>query len=158
MTERSTHHATFVIDRSYDSSPARVFGAFAKPEAKARWFVGPAGKWTEIAREFDFRVGGRERLKGGFAGGPVSAFDCLYWAIVPDERIVYTYDMHLDEKRISVSLATVEIKPEGTGTRLIFTEQGAFLDGHDTSAQRKQGTGDLLDALGGELRREDASA
>jgi uncharacterized protein YndB with AHSA1/START domain len=77
---------------------------------------------------------------------------------VPDERIVYTYDMNLGDTRISVSLATVEFKPAGKGTRLIFTEQGAFLDGHDIPAQREQGTGALLDALGAELRREGASA
>jgi dihydrofolate reductase len=41
--------------------------------------------------------------------------------------------------RISVSLATVELAPEGAGTRLVFTEQCAFLDGHDTpnSASRE---------------------
>jgi hypothetical protein len=66
--------------------------------------------------------------------------------------------MNLGDTRISVSLATVEFKPAGKGTRLIFTEQGAFLDGHDTPAQREQGTGYLLDALGEELRREDANA
>lgn len=77
---------------------------------------------------------------------------------MPDQRIVYTYDMHLDETRISVSLATVEFEPAGAGTRLVFTEQGAFLDGLDTPAQREQGTGELLDALGGELRREPATA
>ena len=64
--------------------------------------------------------------------------------------------MYLDGTRISVSLATVEFRPEGAGTRLIFTEQGAFLDGYDDPAQREQGTRDLLDALGTELRREPA--
>jgi uncharacterized protein YndB with AHSA1/START domain len=77
---------------------------------------------------------------------------------VPDERIVSTYEMHLDETRISVSLATVEFKPEGSGTRLILTEQGAFLDGHDTPAQREHGTGGLLDALGADLQRDPARA
>ena len=77
---------------------------------------------------------------------------------MPDQRIVYTYDMHLDETRISVSLATVELEPAGAGTRLIFTEQGAFLDGHDTPAEREQGTGALLDALDAALRREPATA
>jgi uncharacterized protein YndB with AHSA1/START domain len=75
---------------------------------------------------------------------------------VPDRRIVLTYDMHLDEARISVSLATVEFKPEGAGTRLVFTEQGAFLDGYDDPAQREQGMRDLLDALATALRREPA--
>jgi len=77
---------------------------------------------------------------------------------VPDHRIVYSYDMYLDQTRLSVSLATVEFHPASAGTRLIFTEQGAFLDGQDQPQYREQGTGDLLDALGAELWREPASA
>jgi uncharacterized protein YndB with AHSA1/START domain len=149
MTERSVTHATFVIERTYDASPERVFAAWAQPVAKARWFAGSDGEF-----ELDFRVGGREINRGGPPGGPVYAFEGRYQDIVPDERIVYTYDMHLDETRISVSLATVEFKPAGTRTQLIFTEQGAFLDGLDTPADREQGTSGLLDALGAELRRE----
>jgi hypothetical protein len=64
------------------------------------------------------------------------------------------YDTYLDEARISVSLATVELKPEGAGTRLIYSEQGAFLDGYDVPTQREQGTHDLLDALDAQLQRE----
>jgi uncharacterized protein YndB with AHSA1/START domain len=151
MTERSVEHATFAVERTYEASPARVFAAWADPEAKARWFGG-SGEEGEF--ELDFRVGGRERTRGGPEGGPVFTFDGRYQDIVPDERIVYSYDMHLDKTRISVSLATVEFKPDGDGTTLIFTEQGAFLDGHDTPAQREQGTGSLLDALGKQLGRE----
>jgi uncharacterized protein YndB with AHSA1/START domain len=152
MTERSVTHATFVIERTYDASPARVFSAFADPAAKARWFAGP-GDWESGKYELDFRVGGREHAAGGPPGGPVFTFEARYQDIVPDERIVTTYDMHLDEKRISVSLMTVEFKPEGAGTKLILTEQGAFLDGYDDPAQRERGTRDLLDALEAELRR-----
>ena len=135
MTTRSTHHATVVIERSYDASPARVFAAWADPVAKAHWFEGP-DEWTKGAKEFDFRVGGRERVSGGPVGGPVHAFDARYYDIVPNERIVYAYDMYLGEIRISVSLATVEFKPAGSGTRLIFTEQGVFLDGYDDADGR----------------------
>jgi uncharacterized protein YndB with AHSA1/START domain len=150
MTERSVTHATFVVERTYDASPARVFAAWADPEAKARWFAGADDEEFEL----DFRIDGREISRGGADGGPVSAFDARYQNIVPGQRIVYAYKMHLDETLISVSLATVELKPEASGTRLIFTEQGAFLDGHDEPRQREQGTGSLLDALGVELRRE----
>jgi len=66
--------------------------------------------------------------------------------------------MYLDETRISVSLATVAFRPAGTRTRLIVTEQGAFVVGYDTPTQREQGTGALLGALGAELRRESANA
>lgn len=157
MSQRSTHHATFVIERRYDAAPARVFNAFADPVAKARWFEGP-GEWSKGRQEFDFRVGGHEHNSGGPADGPVHAFDCRYLDIVPNERIVYVYDMHLDEARISVSLTSVELKPEGTGTRLTFTEQGAFLDGYDDAAGREQGTRWLLDKLDDALRHAPAGA
>jgi hypothetical protein len=42
------------------------------------------------------------------------------------------------------------------GTRLIFTEQGAFLDGYDDAGKRESGTGGLLDALDRELKRQSA--
>ena len=151
MTERSVTHATFVIDRTYDASPSRVFAGWATRDAKARWFVGP-DEWTKSDHELDFRVGGRERVSGGPKGGPIHVYNALYQDIVPDERIILCYDMHLDETRISVSLATVEFKPKGAGTRLIFTEQGAFLDGFDNPALREEGTRGLLDQLGKALR------
>ena len=71
-----------------------------------------------------------------------------YQNIVPDRRIIFTYDMQMDDAPISVSVATVELKPERGGPRLVYTEQGAFLDGLDTPEQREQGTAEMLDALG----------
>lgn len=149
MTDSSVAHATFVIERNYDAPPARVFAAWADPVAKAAWFG---------SSELDFRVGGREANGGGPEGGPVYMYDALYQDIVPDKRIVYTYDMHMDGTRISVSLTTVEFAPEGAGTRLVYTEQGAFLDGLDTPEAREQGTRGLLDTLGTTLGRASASA
>ena len=152
MSEISASHGTFVIERVYAASPARVFHAWADPAAKARWFAGPA-EWKEGVRELDFRIGGRERVSGGPPGEPAHAFDARYYDIVPDQRIVYAYDMHIGENRISVSLATVELKPAGAGTRLIFTEQAVFLDGYDDAGSRERGTHGLLDQLDAALRR-----
>jgi uncharacterized protein YndB with AHSA1/START domain len=157
MTERSVTHATFVIERTYDAPPARVFAAFADPAIKQRWFGGP-DDGAPAEYELDFRVGGRELSRGATPGGPVYVFDALYQDIVPNERIVTTYYMLLDDARISVSLATIELKPEGAGTRLTLTEQGAYLDGLDQPAQREHGTRELLDALGLELQRQMATA
>jgi uncharacterized protein YndB with AHSA1/START domain len=152
MIERSSRHGTFVVERRYDARPAMVFAAWASAEAKARWFHGPRGEWTENLRELDFRIGGRERLLGTrMSTGRVHAFDARYYDIVPDERIVYAYEMHMDDVRISVSLATVEFKPDGAGTRMIFTEQGVFLDAFDDAGGREQGTRVLLDQLGAAL-------
>lgn len=151
MGERSVTHATFVIERRYAAAPAAVFGAWAQPEAKARWFAGPAG-WKQIKREFDFRTGGRERVSGMHAHGLVSDFDARYLDIVPDQRIIYSYDMYVDEVKISVSLATVEFKAAAKGTRLVFTEQAAFIDGFDDGGGRERGTVGLLDQLATEFQ------
>lgn len=158
MTKRSVTHATFVIERTYAAAPQRVFAALATREAKARWFAaGPEG-WNSSNYEMDFRIGGREIYRGGPKGGQTHRFDAIYQDIVPNERIIYSYEMHLDDKRISVSLATFELKPEDKGTRLTFTEQGAFLDGYDDPGQREGGTRSLLDALGREVERQSKGA
>jgi uncharacterized protein YndB with AHSA1/START domain len=151
MTERSVTHTTFVIERTYPSTPSQVFHALADKEAKSKWFADPRQRGSKPTLEMDFRVGGRESNSGGPKGGPVHHFNALYHDIVPGQRIIYSYDMHIGDTRISVSLATIELTPEGTGTRLTFTEQGAFLDGYDDPAARERGTRDLLDALGASL-------
>jgi uncharacterized protein YndB with AHSA1/START domain len=153
VSQRSVTHATFALERTYPAPPARVFAAWADPADKRRWFMGPE-EWGPAEHELDFRVGGREVTRGGPPGGPVHRYEARYYDIVPDERIVHAYEMHLDGTRISVSLATVELTPDGAGTRLIYTEQGAFLDGYDDPAERERGTAELFDALGKELQRE----
>jgi uncharacterized protein YndB with AHSA1/START domain len=152
MSERNATHGTFTLERVYDAAPARVFRAWADPKIKARWFGGIEG-WQMLERSIDFRIGGKERLSGRKGSGVVSTFDAVYHDIVPDQRIIYCYDMHLDGRHISVSLATVTLEPEGAGTRLVFTEQDVFLDGYDDAGSREHGTRILLEQLGGELRR-----
>ncbi len=143
MTERFVKHATFVVERTYAASPARVFQAWSDVNSKAKWFSKP-----EI---FEFRVGGREYSSGGLPEGPVFTFDACYQEIVPEERIVYSYSLDSDDIRMSVSITTVELFPTESGTKLVFTEQGAFFDGHDTPEIREHGTNEMLDALGKSL-------
>jgi uncharacterized protein YndB with AHSA1/START domain len=148
---RSVVHAIFSLERVYDASPALVFRALSDQAAKARWFEGGDG-WTVLEREMDVRPGGRERVKGRWPSGLVTTFDAVYFDVVPDRRLVYSYEMRLDARKISVSLATLELAPAGAGTRLKLTEQGAFLDGYDDKGSREHGTGLLLDRLGASLR------
>jgi uncharacterized protein YndB with AHSA1/START domain len=150
MKTRSSTHASFTLERTYPATPARVFAAFATKEAKAKWFAGPSDSVT-LRWDMDFRVGGREVNIGQPEGGTKHAFEAVYWDIIPNERIVYSYDMHLNDERISVSLATIALRTEGKGTRMILTEQGAFLDGWDKPDDRERGTNYLLDALGKSL-------
>lgn len=147
---RAVVHASFTIERDYPASPARVFAAWADRDAKARWFSCHDG-YT-----LDFRVGGRESNRGGPPGGPVFACDAMFHDIVPQERIVYSYDLRRDDTLVSVSLVTVEFVAVSGGTRLVFTEQGAFLDGHDTPAHREHGTRLGLDRLIDELQGQGA--
>jgi uncharacterized protein YndB with AHSA1/START domain len=157
MTEHSVTHSTFVLERTFEVPPARVFAAFADPAIKARWFGGPP-EWETTESSMDFRVGGGDIDRGGPKGGFFTSFESRYLDIVPDARIIFAYDMHLDGAHISCSLTTVEFAAVEGGTRLTLTEQGAYLDGYDDAGAREHGTGELLDALGLELQRQTIEA
>jgi uncharacterized protein YndB with AHSA1/START domain len=146
MTDRSVTHGTFAIERSYPAAPDRVFAAFATLEAKSRWFGTPDDTFVGD-REFDFRVGGGDR----FTSKPEDAtytYDAVYYDIVPGQRIVMAYEMYANDARMSFCVATVEIVPDGTGSQLTYTDQGAYLDDIDKPEWREQGTSELLDKLG----------
>lgn len=150
-TTRSVAYGTFHLERSYDASPARVWKALTDPAAKTKWFGPPSDEAEILERAMDVRPGGHERLKGRWKGGITSTFDAIYYDVIENERLVYCYEMHLDDRKISVSLATMQLKAEAKGTRLMVTEHGAFLDGYDDAGARERGTGELLDALGRSL-------
>jgi uncharacterized protein YndB with AHSA1/START domain len=161
MTEHSVVHSTFVIERNYRASPARVFAAFANQATKRRWFA-EGEEWEVDEFTMDFRVGGREfarfrfkgsAVKGAPAAGSAIRNDTIYQDIVPDRRIVIAYTMMVGEKRMSASLATIELVPSADGTRLTYTEQGAFLDGVDNPQSREAGWRELLQKLDEELRK-----
>ena len=100
----------------------------------------------------EVRPGGRERVSGRWTSGMVTTFDAVYFDVVANRRLVYAYEMHLDERKISVSLATLELEPVEAGVRLVVTEQGAFLDGFEDAGAREHGAGLLLDRLGASLK------
>jgi uncharacterized protein YndB with AHSA1/START domain len=146
---RNVSHGLFTLERTYPSvTPQRVFDAFSSIEGKNGWFTAPNDQWTVAERTMDFQVGGRERLMGRWTTGRVTEFDAVYFDIIRGERIVYTYEMRLDGRKISVSLATFEFKAvPGGGTRLVHTEQGAFLDGYDDNGSREEGSREIMAKL-----------
>ena len=147
MTDRSVVHGSFSIERNYSTAPQRVFAAWASQSEKNRWF-GEGDDFLASTDEYtlDFRVGGRERHNGTLPGGRAFNYDAIYQDIVDDRRIIASYDVRIGGRRISVSLMTIEISAHiPAGTRLVLTEQGAFLDGLDTNAQRAEGARDSLD-------------
>ncbi|HVV24187.1 MAG TPA: SRPBCC domain-containing protein [Pseudonocardiaceae bacterium] len=143
MNEHSVKHNTFTLERTYTSSPARVFAAWADRDTKATWF---AAHDTDYA--LDFRVGGTETAHGRTGDGTDLVAESVYRDIRTDERIVYTTLLYGRGVLATVSVTTVEFVPDGTGTHLVLTEQDTFLDDHEQPDWRRQGTGGWLDALG----------
>lgn len=152
MAERSVIHSTFVIERNYAVAPERVFAAFSDPAKKRRWFA--EGDEFEIEHyALDFRAGGSEQARFRGKNGLTFTNRTIFQDILPNRHIVFVYTMSMGEKRISSSQATVEFLPTEKGTTLIFTEQGAFLEGADGPKMRQDGWSLLLESLGKELVR-----
>ena len=149
---QSVQHITFSLKRRINASPTQVFMAWSNPSVKRRWFVGPRGQWKERIREFDFRVGGRERLVGVFLDGKASTYDARFLDIVPERRIIYTFELYGDKKKVSVSLATLEFSPAGAGTQLLYREQALILDSSDDAGKREKRTSVLFDQMEASLR------
>ncbi|GAB3609414.1 MULTISPECIES: SRPBCC family protein [Humibacter] len=152
MSERYVTHDTMVLERTYPADPQKVFHAWTDARAKRAWFLGEADEDASSTQyELDFRVDGREFCRSGAPDGAVYTYVARYDDIVPDERIVYTNFMLRGETRISVSLTTVEFHQSGSGTKLVLTEHGVYLDGEDQPEYRTQGIEHQLDALGAAL-------
>ena len=147
---RAAAHATFHLTRTYPAPVEKVWRALTVPEHKMKWFAS-SPDLELLEQRADIRIGGTERVSGRWKSGMVSTFDAAYLDVIPGARLVYSYVMHLDDRKISVSLATMELRREGSGTTLAVTEQGVFLDGYDDNGAREHGTGFLLDALGASL-------
>ncbi|MCU1528626.1 MAG: hypothetical protein JWP75_2389 [Frondihabitans sp.] len=146
-----TAHETFVLERDYPVPPARVYDAFATVEGRRAWFA-PSEDGRVYDYSLDFREGGAEHLEGDH-GDQRFTYDAVFQNLVPDKRIVYSYDMHFDGVKISFSMATVELLPtdDGASTHLKLTEHGAYFENLDRPTERPEGTESLLDALGRSL-------
>lgn len=146
-TQRTQTHATFVIERTYPVPVEAVWHALSDNTARDEWFGGGAA-FDVKDKSHDFRVGGHALEEGQWHGGPRSRFSATYTDIVEYQRIIFTYDMWVDDRHMSTSLTTIALEPEADGTRLTYTEQGVHLDGLDTVEGREEGTRGLLDNLG----------
>ncbi len=155
----TANHATFTIERTLDATPARVFNAFADEDSHRRWFVEGEGFETRQHKR-DFKIGGHETTSFGIAAlNQVCTNTTTYFDIVENKRIVFAYSMNMgDSAPFSVSLATVGLSAEGGKTKLLFTEQAAFLENADGPAMRQQGWNSLFDSLVRELARTAAAA
>jgi uncharacterized protein YndB with AHSA1/START domain len=142
----STAHTSFVITRDFAAPPHAVFLAWADPDAKRSW----SDCHTEYTTHYslDFKVHGHESHRVVYPDGKVQNIEKVFFDIVPSQRIVFSYDITLDDQRLSISLVTVDFIATGKATRMVYTEQLVYLDGHDDREQRIRGTEEGLDRLG----------
>lgn len=124
----------------------------ADPQAKRRWSDCHPEHITEY--RLDFQPLGHETYHFVFPDGRVEHIEKVFFDIVPARRIVFAYEIRIDARLLSVSLVTVEFFANTRrGTRMIYTEQLAYVDGHDDREQRRRGTEEALDRLGQVLLR-----
>ena len=147
MSEHSVKHHTFTTERTYPVPVSTVFQAWSDPVAKARWFGGEGNEHS-----LDFQVGGTERVTVHRDDHDPIRLESRYADIVPEERIVYTSWLFGGDVLSTVSLTTVELIPDGEGTRLVLVEHDTFLDGQEQPGWRETGTNDWLDKLGADLK------
>jgi len=143
---------SWTVERDYPHPSKRVFAAWADPKVKVRWFDLSGNEAPDYRGEF--RVGGMESFRTPTGAKPVFTYDAEYRDIVDNERIVTTYEMSVDGRRASVSVAAVELTVTSTGTHLAYTEQGVYLDGLDSPQSRRTGTGSQLDKLAAVLKEQ----
>ena len=157
MNSTAVIHDTFTIKRSYPTSPERLFNAMAQTDKKRSWFAESDAHVVE-AFEQEFQEGGKEYLRYRFnPGTPFPGVtvisDGRFHDIVENRRIVTASSMTLGERRISVSLVTLELSTAPQGTDLNCTFQGAFFEGADGPQIRVMGWRHLLEKLARELAR-----
>ena len=148
MTVHAVVHDTIVVERRYPVAPATVFAAWADVEQRRQWHFPGDADWVAAEMTQDFRVGGSEHTRFGPKNAPGFVDEGRYLDIVADARIVTAGTMHHGGVRISVTLCTVELARDGTGTRVKVTDQSAFLDGREKPEERKGGWGKVLERLG----------
>lgn len=142
----TVNHRTFVIERSLPGSPAYAFRFWSDVTLKRKWNACHPD-WDMLEDQFDFRIGGGERMRWRMPDGTEQAMLAHYLEIYPGKRIVYAYTMLTDDRAISSSLVTVEFTAAaGKTTKMTFTEQAVFGSSADGDI-RESGTAIGFDRL-----------
>lgn len=143
-------HATIVMERTYNASPARVFAAWSEVEARKRWSA-PAENIRIAYEEADFREGGRDLSRCIEPGNEDYVAAVTYIDIKQDQRIFFVEDITHGKKRVSAALISVELTPKDAATHLLLTMQIASFDGSGMEQGYQFGWNAALDNLAKEF-------
>ena len=122
MTDVSTDHGTVVVERTLDVPVSRVFSAFADAKERASWGA-PSDTAVFIYDEANFSVGGRDLARCGAKEDPRYRVEARYLDIVGERRVVWTETIHEVDRLLATNITTLELLPDGPGTRLKVTVQ-----------------------------------
>jgi uncharacterized protein YndB with AHSA1/START domain len=123
---------SLTLKRRINAAPAKVYQAWTDPRKMMRWYA-PANAET-LTAETDARVGGRFRVLMRTADGEQHDVSGVYREVVPDEKLVFTWQWR--SKPEWESLVTVTLKRDGDATILTLIHERlpdeAERDGHRT--------------------------
>lgn len=107
------------LRRSFAGPPGLVWAIWTRPELIATWFGASFGfRAHDVA--VDLRPGGNWSLRN--VNGPVTEHVCgTYHEVEPASRLVYSYHFRGTD---FFSVISVELTPEGDGTRVDFLQTG----------------------------------
>lgn len=115
---------SLTLTRRFRARPEKVWAAWTDPEKLIAWFCTTKAKPGSMRAELDVRVGGRYRISFDMESGEYSEVGGAYREVVPNERLVFSWAWHSTPER--ESLVTVSIRPDGTGSLMVFTHEQFF--------------------------------
>jgi uncharacterized protein YndB with AHSA1/START domain len=115
FTRARTSDTEFVMERTIEASPECVFDAYTDPVKVAQWW-GQRSSTTTVEQN-DVRPGGAWRFVQRDAEGNVYEFYGQYLEVVPNQKLVYTFEFAGFPGHVVTD--TVAFELEGAGTRLV---------------------------------------
>jgi uncharacterized protein YndB with AHSA1/START domain len=129
----------------------RVFAALADPVKRADWGT-PTETAVLVYDAVDFRVGGRDLFRCGSKDNPQYRGITTYYDIVPDQRIISSEVVEVQGRTVLISMLTLTLEPEGSGSKIKLTAQIISLDGDNMIEGAKFGNNGALDNLVAAMR------
>ena len=113
---------TVEFHRVLRTSADKVYRAFTEADAYARWL--PPDGFTATVEHFDPRVGGGYRMSfRNFTTGASHAFDGVYEALIPGQRVCYR--SRFDDPGMPGEMTTdVRLTPVSVGVEVRIVQSG----------------------------------
>jgi uncharacterized protein YndB with AHSA1/START domain len=134
-----TETRTVTLERGLDAPPDAVFDAWTDAARAGRWLFRTEGGVLERC-EIDARVGGGFRIDER-RGAEIAEHFGEFAALERPSRIVFDFWTSFSDERTRV---TIDIAPEGEGTRLTLTHDGVWPEWTDKT---RRGWSMILDGL-----------